>query len=575
MICIGLHISGMTSSVAIFDGGRLLYACAEERITRMKYSKYFPHEALDVGLKELGLSAREVSDVAVSWNPAINIGARLRAGFSEWPAFSGWRFSSVPNNFLPKLHIPSQEYISSLLSVATSASGSAVNFYYYNHHDCHAEFGAALCSSERQDHFVFDGYGESAAAVHYKIRNGNVSRNILSNFPHSVGMFYAALTDFLGMRPFHDEWKLMGAAAYGDDSLVELFLTNLISYDDELKFTLNLNYFEFYNFEARNLFSERLERLIGPRYSSDARQSPDKRFFNIAYATQRITEMIVLSEIEKALRNDPPTEMSITGGVAMNCKLNGLIARTYPRVICQIGYSPDDTGNAIGAGILHARRAGLNIPRPEILSPYQGPGYTNQEIEDELRKFKLHYKFLTNASRVAAEHIANGKIVAHFHGRMEFGQRALGNRSIIADPRRVDMKSRLNLAVKFREAFRPFAPAVLADQAHQWFEDFEGGSRYMEKTFLVRPEMRKFIPAVVHEDGSARIQTVTLNDNTRLYDILCDFMLLTGCPMVINTSLNINNEPIVCSVSDAIRTFFSSGIDILIIGDYEICKSVG
>lgn len=567
---IGLHISGLTSSAAIFENGNLLFAAPEERISRVKYTKHFPLSAINAGLKYLRRSIQEVTDVAISWNPAINIGSRYRAGFSEWPSNSGARFYSIPNHLLPRFNIERVAFTSSVLEVNTNLDKN-IKFHYFNHHDCHAEFGLIFSDSSNHTHFVFDGYGESATASRYMNHGGRNSSTVLSEFPHSLGMFYATMTSFLGLRPFCDEWKLMGAAAYGDNSLVTHLSNNLIKLKDG-EFELCLEYFDFYNFESRHLFSKKMTQLLGDPFDPNARFSPCDRFFNIAFATQRITENIVLEIINHNISKTKTDTISLSGGLAMNCHLNGVIARRFNKMDFNVGYSPDDTGNAIGAGIILSKKLGYDVNRKSLRSPFHGPAYSESEVQATLEKFKCRYSKVADVEKVIAAEIVAGKVVGCLQGRMEFGQRALGNRSIFADPRSSTMREKLNQAVKFRENYRPFAPIILAECADEWLEEFDGNCRFMEKTFYVKSDKQKVIPAVVHVDGSARVQVISIGDNPFLYGVLEEFYGITGVPVLLNTSFNVDGEPIVCSPEDAIRSFYGSGLDCLFLETFRLAK---
>jgi carbamoyltransferase len=569
MIVIGIHNTGITSSAAVVVDGKLEFGCAEERLDRRKHSKYFPTLAIDACLDWIGADLNDVGSFAIAWNPAINIGSRLRPGHSEWPAYAGARFYSNPNHLLPQLTLGE---LTATEQIFVAADGRKAQITYVTHHLAHCANAFFLSGFDEAALFSCDAYGERASTV-WATADGNdikVLRQI--RFPHSIGSFYSAITEFLGYRPDLDEWKVMGAAAYGDPARYRTAIGRLLHYGDDAEFVLDLKYFNHFDFDVKGLFSRHLVDLMGEPRRHD--EPMTQRHFDIAAALQEAIECYLMTALRWLRQHSGKKRLCLTGGVLMNSVFNGKVAQSGLFDDVFIPYAPDDSGNSIGAALWVARRAGENGPGDaSVASPFLGRDYSDVEIGTTLQRYHLKFRKLNDVPGTTAELLASGKVVGWFQGRMEFGQRALGARSILADPRNAGMKDRINMAVKYRESYRPFAPAVLAEAAADYFEGADGHSvSYMEKVFMVRPEKRDVIPAVVHADGSGRLQTVERAMNPLYYETIAQFGRRTGVPVVLNTSFNLNNEPIVESPSDAIRTFYTSGLDALVLGGYLLAK---
>jgi carbamoyltransferase len=320
------------------------------------------------------------------------------------------------------------------------------------------------------------------------------------------------------------------------------------------------------------MYADKLVKKLGPvRKKSEPLTS---RHEKLAAAMQRVFEESVAEILTKLHARTGLKQLVVSGGCFMNSVYNGRIEATTPFTDVYIGGSPDDSGTAVGAALwLDAQRTKKRSPEP-IRHNYWGPEYSDAECLEVARKFKLKAEVVEDPSSRAAEDLVDGKILGWFQGRMEFGQRALGSRSILLDPRRKDGKDVVNAAIKFREAFRPFAPAILASKVHEWFECAPGTKvPFMERVFQFRPEKRELVPAVVHADGSGRLQTVERDLSPRYHDLIVAFEKLTGVPIILNTSFNLNGEPIVCSPEDAIRTFYTCALEALYLGNVRITKS--
>lgn len=568
MLIVGIHNTGIISSAAVVADGKLCFGCAEERLDRRKHSKYFPHRAIDAGLKHIGAQISDIDYFAIGWNPAINIGQRYRAGLSEWPRHPAERFYSNANHLLPRL---GEQDLVLTDQIFHRASGKPTRIGHVTHHIAHA--AAAYFPSGFDDAAIFscDGYGERATTVWSQAHGGKIKVLREIRFPHSVGQLYSTLTEFLGFRPNLDEWKVMGAAGCGNPERYYEQVRGLIRIGEDASLELDLSYFQFYDYDAAPMFTPKLAELLGPQRMHDA--PLQQRHFDLAAALQKVTEEYLFAAVQWLRQEVASSNLCLSGGVIMNSVFNGRMANDGPFDNVYVPYAPDDSGNSIGAALWVAARSGERIDRTSTMTPYLGRAFDDAEIERQLMEFGLRYERIVDIAGSTAALLAEGKIIGWFQGRMEFGQRALGARSILADPRDPKMKDRINKAVKFRESFRPFAPAVLRERAAEWFvmqRPFE--VPYMEKVVPARSEKANLIPAVVHADGSCRLQTVDKETNPAFHRLIERFAQITNVPLVLNTSFNVNDEPIVESPADAIRTFHASGMNVLAIGSFLLKK---
>jgi carbamoyltransferase len=567
---LGIHNSGWTTSAALFGDGQLIAACPEERLDRQKYSRAFPLRAIRYCLDEAGISPRDLAHIAVGWNPGINVAARYRGGFSDRLRFAGEWLYSVPNHLFGRLYETEIAHTEQRFSLPCHD----LEVQYVTHHDAHAANAFFLSPFDRSAIFTSDAYGERTCTS-WKLGEGTrISALQDMQFPQSIGCFYSAITEFLGYDPDGDEWKVMGMAAYGDSARYRPALRQLYRLCAHGRYELDLTYFNHYNFDTDHLYGPKLLQLLGQNRNPDAEL--EQKHYDLAAAAQETLEEIIFHCLRHLHAATGCPNLCLAGGTVMNSVCNGKIIQNTPFEHVYIPFSPDDTGNSIGAALqTYFGRLDNGIGRStiDVHDSFWGPQYSNDEIQRTLAKYKLPHDQSADITRCTARLIANGLVVGWFQGRMEFGQRALGNRSILADPRDVTMKDKVNAAVKYREAFRPFAPSVLEERTSEFFE-IEPGTTvpYMERVYMIRPEKRQQIPAVTHNDGSGRLQTVSRSFNPRYHELISEFDRLTGVPIVLNTSFNIKGEPIVCSPSDAIRTFFTSGLDVLVLGDFLVTK---
>ncbi len=568
MHILGIHNSGWTTSAALLSHGRLVAGGAEERWNREKYSRAFPHKAIAYCLKEAGIRFEDVNHIALGWNPAINLASRYRGGFSDRLRYAGEWLYSVPNHILARWLTAEQHGTEQRFDLGRRN----LSMHYVNHHDAHAATAFYHSPFERAAAFTTDFYGERTTTSWKLLEGSKFTELQKREFPQSLGGFYCTFTELLGFKPDGDEWKVMGLAPYGDPKAYEKQFAKIIRPTEDGGYEMDLSYFSYYNFDVEGFFTPRMTELFGPARGADDELT--QRHKDIAASLQHTLEQLLIHSLRSLHAKTKCDDLALSGGVIMNSVFNGIVRSETPFRRVYVPFSPDDTGNAIGAA-LWVQQVALGGAEREVMShAYWGPSYTDREIEDTIRRYKLPAKRVERPEVAAVDRIEAGRILGWFQGRMEFGQRALGNRSILADPRRDAMKDAINAAVKYREAFRPFAPSILAEKTGEWFEiESDTDVPFMEKVYPIRPGKRAEIPAVTHVDGSGRLQTVSREANPLYHALISEFERRTKVPVVLNTSFNVQGEPIVCAPSDAIRTFFTCGLDSLIMGSWVIDKS--
>ncbi len=572
---LGVHQSGPISSAALLGDGKIIAASPEERFSRIKHDRSFPHRAIDFCLRRAGIGYEDLAEIAIGWNPGENAALKYRPGFSDWMRYPGEWLASVPNHLLSSMNRTTPFEVTGTESIfrlgQKGVPDRAVKIHYIDHHTCHARLALETSGFDSCAVVVIDGFSEQKVTSAYHARNGKIELVHREVFPNSLGCFFAAMTDYLGYRPFSDEWKVMGMAAYGDASRVAS-LDPLIGLVSEGSYELDLGYFDFFNFDRPKAFSKKLESLLGPARQENENLS--RRHFDAAAATQNLLEKTLSHYFGFVRRLTGEARLAFSGGVAMNCLFNGKIVdrNLFSRV--HIPFAPDDSGNSIGAALERARANGSTISLAGQ-TPALGADAHDDQIGAALDRFKLRAKRPAELPRYVARLLAEDKVVGWVRGRSEFGQRALGHRSIFASPCKPGMKDRLNQAVKYRESYRPFAPMLPLDRVKDFFTTQDLDSvRYMEKAFTFRDSVRGQVPSVVHHDGTGRVQTVTPSEEPELHQILCEFESLTGVPVILNTSFNLAGEPIVNSVEDSLKTFITSGIDAIVMGEFVIEKPV-
>jgi carbamoyltransferase len=558
MLTLGINYSQMhDSSACIVRDGEVLFAVAEERISRVKHDARFPQLAIQAGLEFARVGAEQLDEVCFGWQTA---GPVYRHDLKLY-ALGGWpiTYLNVLNSTRHFLSMWHQE--SGAKAFARCYGQVKARMRFVDHHLAHAISAYAYSGFDDAAIVVMDGRGAWEATSIWRGRNGRIEHGLTIPYPDSVGVFYSAFTEYLGFVPNSDEWKVMGLAPYGQSGVkLDAFIDpEAAPYRVHTK-RLNGN--------GSGSFSG-LTALLGPPRAAES--EIDDRHKNIAYAVQDCCELAMMSVVRMAIDKTRCRNVCLAGGVALNSKANGKILASG--IVDKIFVQPAaaDDGVALGAALAPYLDSGGRLPNKAMRHAYLGAAFDDDAIEATLRTYKVRYTRVDDPAAGAAELLSQGKILGWFQGRMEFGPRALGSRSILADPRDAEMNTKVNHAVKFREWWRPFAPSMKKEVAGEFLESATD-SPFMIVTAQVRPEKRSVIPAVTHVDGSARPQTVEKEINPLYWRLIDEFGKRTGVPVLMNTSFNLRGEAIVHTPTDAVRTFFSSGMDGLIIGSFLIEK---
>ncbi len=558
MLTLGINYSRMhDSSACIVRDGELLFAIAEERLSRVKHDSRFPRLSIQACLKFTDVKPEQVDEVCFGWSaPGATMKHEAKCFLTaRQPASYHYVVSAASQGLrMWRERGGMREY-------ERAFGATPARMRYVDHHLAHALSAYAFSGLQDATVVVMDGRGAWEATSIWHGHDGRLDHVETVPWPNSLGLFYAEFTHYLGFQRYSDEWKVMGLAPYGEPGVN---LRPLIIPDDAP-----------YWVDARRLLGRSpedlsaIESLLGPRRTPEC--EIEDRHKNIAYAVQLACEQAMLSVVRFAVEKTGCRNLCLAGGVALNSKANGKILTSGLVDTVFIQPAASDDGVALGAALAPYLDDGGRLPLNKMCHVYLGPCYSDNEIETVLRTYKLRCTRLDDPAGTAAELLAQGKILGWFEGRMEFGPRALGSRSILADPRDPEMNIKVNNAVKFREWWRPFAPSLLAEVAGQYLESATH-SPFMVLTAPVKAEKRSLIPAVTHVDGSARPQTVDQSVNPLYWRLIDEFGKRTGVPVVMNTSFNLRGEPIVNTPTDAIRTFFSSGMDALVIGSFLVEK---
>ncbi len=581
------HILGLSAyyhdaAAALLRDGKIICAAQEERFTRKKNDSDFPSRAVQFCFHHAGLSPSQIDAVIFYDKPVLKFTRLLETYLAVVPG--GWRtFPTVLSNWLGgKLDLRK--------TIRAGLPGLRADcpILFAEHHQSHAASAFYPSPFDEAAILTIDGVGEWATTTLGHGRGNEISPLKELRFPHSLGLLYSAFTDYCGFRINSGEYKLMGLAPYGKPVFADMIRGELIDVRPDGSFRLNLDYFNF--LRGTTMTNGRFHRLFGgpPRRPEE---EIEHRHMNVACSIQAVTEEIMLRLARHAREVTGSRNLCLAGGVALNCVANGLILKE--KIFDHVWVQPaaGDAGGALGAALAAWYRHPDAPPRPAgngdaMQSSLLGPEFSDAEIEAALRRHGAVFQKLEGPALLdfAVELLKTGKIVGWFQGRMEFGPRALGNRSILGDARSPQMQSVMNLKVKFRESFRPFAPVVRRECVADYFE-LDTDSPYMLFTAPLRKELRKplpagvtgldllkagrsTVPAVTHVDYSARVQTVTRDGNPLLYELLLRFERATGCGVLVNTSFNVRGEPIVCTPDDAYRCFMNTEMDYLIMGGF-------
>lgn len=572
MIVLGVNAYHGDASAALLVDGTAIAAVEEERFSRQKHQAGFPAAAVRWCLAKAGATPADLDHVALSRDPLAHFPQKLAWNLRHRPTVRSLRDRASSAARL----LGAEEALAQALDV--DPSRLRARFHRVEHHRAH--LGSALfCSPyETATCISVDGMGDYVSSMWGEGAGNHLDVSGFVLFPDSLGVFYTAFTQFLGLPSYGDEYKLMGLAAYGEPHFLPQ-LREVVRLGDGISFDLNVDYFTHHSRGVDMTWSSGTP-VLSPMYSPKMAEhfGPARRFrgevterdCDLAASVQARLEEIELDLLRRLYVSLPNPRLAMAGGVALNCVVNGRIRSDTPFEDLWVQPAANDAGTSIGAALWVWNQI-LGRPRTwEMTHAYLGPDYGDEESVAALEAAGLDAKLLDDNELFdyVAERIAEGAIVGWFQGPTEFGPRALGHRSILCDPRRPDMKDILNARIKHREPFRPFAPSILAEACGDWF-DQDYPSPFMLMTYRVRPERRAQIPAVVHEDGTARLQTVTAAESPRYYPLIAAFGRRTGVPVLLNTSFN-ENEPIVCSPEDAIDCFSRTEMDVLVLGSHVV-----
>ncbi len=593
MNILGISAYYHDSAAALVSDGVIVGAAQEERFTRKKHDPSFPANAIKYCLQSQGISIGEVDHIVFYDKPLLKFDRLLETYLAQAPKGFKSFCTAMPVWLKEKL------YLKSVLRKEFEKLGAEKNapnlkFLFTDHHHSHAASAYFPSPYTEAAVLCMDGVGEWATTSVWHGKGSDLKPLWQINFPHSLGMLYSAFTYYCGFRVNSGEYKLMGLAPYGEPVYVDLIRSNVIDVKKDGTFMLNMDYFNFTT--GLTMTSSKFHKLFdGP--PREAESEITQREMDLARSIQVVTEEIVL-KLGATVRSDTGCEnLCMAGGVALNCVANGKL--TQEGIFKDIWIQPaaGDAGGAVGAALAvwhqYLDNEKVSANDDTMSGSYLGPEYSEREIVDSLDKQNAVYEVIDSEQlpHAVATQISDGKIIGWFQGRMEFGPRALGGRSIIGDPRNREMQSVMNLKIKYRESFRPFAPSVLAEHVQEYFK-INCSSPYMLQVAEIenkhRIEMtseqnslfgisklkipRSTLPSTTHVDYSARIQTVHENTNPRYHALLSEFYSLTGCPVVVNTSFNVRGEPIVCTPEDAYRCFMRTEMDCLVLENVMLHK---
>ncbi|HKE59408.1 MAG TPA: carbamoyltransferase C-terminal domain-containing protein [Pyrinomonadaceae bacterium] len=602
MYILGINAYHGDAAAAIIKDGKLVAAVEEERFNRFKHSAGFPSEAIKYCLQAAGIGIESVAHIGISRDPSAHLHKKIlfaaskaakatvrkgvgQAAVATIEAESGPQENGNGNGLFAQIKDrlgnaakvrDLRDELARMLQVQSSAIQARI--HNVEHHRAHLASAFFVSPFERAALLSIDGFGDFISTM-WALGEGN-SVEVLGQveYPHSVGILYTATTQFLGFPHYGDEGKVMGLAPYGRPRFIQQF-REIIKTEENGQFRLNLDYFRHHAEGVQmtwdqgspvigRVFSSSFEETFGPRRPPGTPLGDRER--DIAASLQLRLEEVSFHVLDHLYEKTKSTELGLAGGVAYNSVMNGKIPLHTPFKRVFIQPAAGDSGTALGV-CYQIHHEILQLCKAEVMSgAYTGPEFSDAEIRRELESAKLTFASHNDAEVTvrAARDIADGLVVGWFQGRMEFGPRALGNRSIVADPRRAEMKDILNERIKKREPFRPFAPSILEERVGDYFEQTHPAPT-MLMVYQIKPERRAEIPAVTHVDGSGRLQTVSRETNARYYQLISDFHRLTGIPVVLNTSFN-ENEPIVCTPREAIECFLKTRMDVLYLGNYSV-----
>ena len=594
MYILGISAFYHDSAACLIKDGEILVAAQEERFSRKKHDPSFPHLAIKYCLREVNLVASQIDNVVFYEKPFTKFERLLETYLAFAPKGFKSFATAMPLWIKEKLFQKSM-LINELKKTLDKNINWGKRLMFSEHHISHAASAFYPSPFESAAVLTHDGVGEWTTTS-LAIGKGSDLKVIKEiHFPHSLGLLYSAFTYYTGFKVNSGEYKVMGLAPYGEPRYANLIKEKLINISEDGSFYLDMSYFDYAT--GLTMTNKKFNKLFGgPPRKSETKIT--QREMDLAASVQKVTEDIVIKLAEDIAKETGERNLCLAGGVALNCVVNGILLRK--RIFDKIWIQPaaGDAGGALGAALSfwylnHNKDRQVSSKKDSMKGAYLGPKFSNDEIEIKLKECGAVYKKLTDTEllETVSDLLVNQKAVGWMQGRMEFGPRALGGRSIIADPRSPVMQKQLNLKVKFRESFRPFAPSVLREDVNEWFECDED-SPYMllvanlqkDKCLKMTTEEKRFfgidklnakrslVPAITHVDYSARIQTVHSETNPLYHALISKFKEKTLCPIVVNTSFNIRGEPIVCTPGDAFRCFMGTDLDILAVGNYLLYK---
>ena len=594
MYILGIYAFYHDSAACLLKDGEIVAAAQEERFTRKKHDPSFPTYAIQYCLQEAGIAAKHLDNVVFYEKPFIKFERLLETYLAFAPKGFTSFAKAMPVWIKDKLFQKSA-LIKNLKSTLDENVEWQERLLFSEHHLSHAASAYFPSPFDSAAVLTLDGVGEWTTTS-LAIGNGNDLKVVKEiHFPHSLGLLYSAFTYYTGFKVNSGEYKVMGLAPYGEPRYADLIREKLVSVAEDGSFQLDMSYFNYAS--GLTMTNKKFDALFGgPPRTSETELT--QREMDLAASVQKVTEDIVLELARGIAKETGERNLCLAGGVALNCVANGILLRE--KIFDNIWIQPaaGDAGGALGAALStwylhHNKERVVSTERDAMKGAYLGPEFTDNEIENELTDCGANFKKLSEPEMVeeVASALADEKAVGWMQGRMEFGPRALGGRSIIADPRSPVMQKQLNLKVKYRESFRPFAPSVLREDVGEWFEhdtdspymllvadvqnDKRRGMTEEEKALFGVDKLnvpRSSVPAITHVDYSARIQTVHADTNPKYHAVISKFKEKTGCPLVVNTSFNVRGEPIICTPTDAFKCFMGTEMDVLAVGNYVLYK---
>ena len=580
MYILGLNAYHGDCSACLFKDGNIVAAIEEERLTRVKHAAGFPINSIKFCLNKENILLRDVHYVAVNRNPNLRLFSKSLYALKN--IFKISKFNNRVKN-LKKINSLDKEFQNHFGEKLRN------KVILIDHHMAHASSSVTMSKFNECNYITLDGFGDFVSTTIGSYKRGELKKYKEVQFPHSMGLFYTAITQYLGFKNYGDEYKVMGLSSYGKPFYKDK-IYELINYDKKNLFKLNLKYFKHHDEgiemswlegepKISNIYNDRIFNLLGEERKINEKIS--EFHMNIASSAQTVFEEIAIKIMNKLYEINPSENISLSGGCAMNSVMNGKIKKQTKYKNIYINHSPGDSGGCIGAATEAIKKIKKNTKIVVSDSPYLGSSYSLSDI----KKIVLNYRKTFDEKNILvklisdrnllfkdiAKSLVDKNVIGLFQGAMEFGARALGNRSIIADPRNAGIKELLNEKIKNREKFRPFAPSILEEDVSNWF-DINDNVNFMSKVYKINENKKNIVPGVVHVDGTCRLQTVSKSYNENYYKIIKEFKELTNVPMILNTSFN-ENEPIVCSPREAIDCFLRTKMDKLYIEKYLIYRN--